>query len=131
MKYVRVTVVWLVTVLMAVVMTGSGVEKFTKHAWERMFRVWGYPDHFFQVIGAIEVLCGVGLLVPRIAAYCASTLSVVMIGAAITQITRGGRNGVGELVFAVLLAAVAYVRRPAFLRQRSAGAPEHRPPVAV
>ena len=55
-------------------------------------------------------------MIPRIASYCAASLSVVMIGAAITQIALGGRNGVGEIVFATLLAIVAYVRRPAFAR---------------
>ena len=44
---------------MAFAMTGSGIQKFTSPAWERMFRVWGYPDHFYLVIGGIEAACGV------------------------------------------------------------------------
>lgn len=86
----------------------------------------GVPDHFYLVIGAVEVIAGIGLLIPRIASVSALTLVVVMFSAAITQITRGGRNGVGELVFCVLVAIVAYARWPdgAWLfRRRSASAP--------
>jgi len=118
LKRAGVVGLWLVTVFQALVMTGSGIEKFTKPAWERMFRVWGYPDHFYLVIGAIEALCGVGLLIPKLASACASTLAVVMFSAAITQITRGGRNGVGELVFMSMLLVVAYARWPGILARR-------------
>jgi uncharacterized membrane protein YphA (DoxX/SURF4 family) len=75
-----------------------------------MFRQWGYPDGFYLVIGAIEVIGGIALLIPRTASYSAIMLAVVMIGAAATQILRGGRNGVGEFVFAGLLIVLAIIR---------------------
>jgi uncharacterized membrane protein YphA (DoxX/SURF4 family) len=110
MKYLKVGGTWILTLLLAVVMAGPGSQKFTSPTWERMFRTWGYPDGFYLVIGAIEVVGGLGLLVPRLASYCAITLSIVMLGASATQVLRGGRNGVGELVFALLLAAIAWIR---------------------
>ena len=106
---------WILTLLLAVVMIGPGSQKFTGPTWERMFRTWGYPDHFYLVIGAIEVVCGLGLLVPRLASASAIVLAVVMLGAAVTQITVGGRNGVGELVFMTLLSLIAYARWPGVL----------------
>jgi uncharacterized membrane protein YphA (DoxX/SURF4 family) len=118
MKRVATVVLWIASGLLAVVMVGPGVQKFTSPVWERMFRAWGYPDGFYLVIGAIEVIGGVGLLIPRVAAYSAAMLSVVMIGAAITQISQGGRSGVGEIVFAVLLAVIAFARRPTFARSK-------------
>lgn len=120
MTLLKRILLWLITALMAFAMTGSGIQKFTRPAWERMFRVWGYPDGFYMVIGAIEVIAGIGLLIPRIASYCGATLSIVMIGAAITQISRGGRNGVGEIVFATLLAIIVYARRRELSRSKSA-----------
>jgi uncharacterized membrane protein YphA (DoxX/SURF4 family) len=117
MKRVGTVMLWIVSGLLAVVMVGPGLQKFTSPVWERMFRAWGYPDEFYLVIGAIEVIGGVGLLIPRVASYSAATLSVVMAGAAITQITQGGRSGVGEIVFAALLAVIAFVRRPAWMRR--------------
>lgn len=128
MKRAGTVVLWIVSALLAVAMVGPGMQKFTSPTWERMFRTWGYPDGFYLVIGAIEVVAGIGLLIPRVASYCAASLSAVMIGAAVTQIMQGGRNGVGEIVFATLLAIVAYARRPAVARSnplgRTAGKPE-------
>ena len=129
MRRIGTIVLWLVSGLLAVVMVGPGLQKFTSPVWERMFRAWGYPDGFYLVIGAIEVIGGVGLLIPRVAPYSAATLSVVMIGAAITQITQGGRSGVGEIVFATLLAVIAFVRRPAFARVKTEQAAAGRPAV--
>jgi uncharacterized membrane protein YphA (DoxX/SURF4 family) len=110
MTYLKTVGKWLLQLLLAVVMTGSGINKFTGAAWERMFRVWGYPDGFYMVIGGIEAVGGIGLLMPRTASYSAIVLAVVMVGAAATQILRGGRNGVGEIVFATLLTAIAVLR---------------------
>jgi uncharacterized membrane protein YphA (DoxX/SURF4 family) len=55
---------WVLQALMALAMVGPGVQKFTSPVWQRMFRVWGYPDHFYAVIGVIEVVADLGLLVP-------------------------------------------------------------------
>src|SRR5687768_7702104 len=101
---------WLITILLAVVMVGPGSQKFTSPVWERMFRTWGYPDGFYLVIGAIEVVGGIGLLIPKLASFSALTLAAVMAGAAATQLLRGGRNGVGEIVFMLLLLGLAAVR---------------------
>jgi uncharacterized membrane protein YphA (DoxX/SURF4 family) len=110
MRKLKIVGVWLLQGLMAIAMTGSGIEKFTRPAWERMFRVWGYPDHFYMVIGAVEAVCGLALLVPRLATPAALSLMVVMAGAAVTQMTHG-RNGVGELVFVTVLGIIAFARR--------------------
>ena len=110
MRYLRIGGTWLLQILLAVLMAGPGSQKFTSPTWERMFRVWGYPDGFYLVIGAVEVAGGICLLIPKLASYSAMMLAVVMAGAAATQIFRGGRNGVGEVVFMVLLLAVAALR---------------------
>lgn len=128
MARVKTVALWIGQLLLAVLMIGPGTSKFTGPTWERMFRTWGYPDHFYLVIGAIEVVGGLGLLVPRTASVSALVLAVVMAGAAITQRTVGGRSGGGELVFAMLLLLIAYARWPGILgrfvaRQRPAASP--------
>lgn len=110
MKYLKVGGKWVLTILLAVLMAGPGSQKFTSNTWERMFRQWGYPDGFYLVIGAVEVIGGLALLIPRTASYGAIMLAIVMIGAAATQILKGGRNGVGEIVFASLLILLAVIR---------------------
>jgi uncharacterized membrane protein YphA (DoxX/SURF4 family) len=127
--------IWLLQIFLAVLMVGPGMQKFTSPVWQRMFRTWGYPDHFYLLIGAIEVVAGIGLLVPKVASASAITLMVIMAGAAVTQITRGGRNGVGELVFVTLLGVIALVRwrDAAWLRRSAMGNPKEgvapKPPV--
>ena len=110
MTYLKIGGKWLLSILLAVLMAGPGSQKFTGNTWERMFRQWGYPDGFYLVIGAIEVAGGIGLLIPKLASYSAIVLIVVMIGAAATQVLVGGRNGVGEIVFATLLGVIAWLR---------------------
>ena len=119
MKYLKIGGTWLLQLLLAMLMVGPGMQKFTGDTWERMFRRWGYPDGFYLVIGAVEVVAGIGLLVPRVTSYCAIVLSVVMLAASATQILRGGRNGVGEVVFAVLLALIAWIRWRDRMRTRT------------
>jgi putative oxidoreductase len=119
---------WLLQILTAFLMVAAGSQKFTSApVWERMFRTWGFPDRFYLAIGAVEVVAGIGLLIPKIASVSALTLVVVMASAAITQITRGGRNGVGEMVFCVLVGIVAYARwrDAAWLSRRSSAAAPH------
>jgi uncharacterized membrane protein YphA (DoxX/SURF4 family) len=125
MKYLRIGGTWLLQVALAAVMVGPGSQKFTSPVWERMFRTWGYPDGFYLVIGAVEVVGGIGLLIPKLASVSAMILAVVMAGAAATQIFRGGRNGVGEIVFMLLLLAIAALRwrdRPRIRRSVAASA---------
>jgi putative oxidoreductase len=123
MTYLKIGGTWLLTILLAVLMIGPGTQKFTGGTWARMFREWGYPDGFYLVIGAIEVIGGLGLLVPRIASASAIVLMCVMIGAAATQVWNGARNGVGEIVFALLLGVLAWIRWRDRMRLTSRPAP--------
>jgi uncharacterized membrane protein YphA (DoxX/SURF4 family) len=116
MTYLATAGKWLLAVLLAVVMVGPGIQKFRSPVWERMFRAWGYPDGFYLVIGAIEIIAGIGLLIPKLASASALVLAIVMAGATATQLLRGGRNGVGEIVFMLLLLGLAALRWPDRLR---------------
>ena len=115
MARVKLAALWIVSILLAVVMVGPGSQKFTSPTWERMFRAWGYPDNFYLLIGALEVVGGIGLLIPRTASASGIMLSIIMVGAAITHRVHGGRSGVGEFVFAALLLVIAYARWPGVL----------------
>ena len=123
MRKLKIGGVWLLQMLMAVAMTGSGIQKFTNPAWERMFRVWGYPDNFYLVIGVVETVCGLALLVPRLASPAALALMIVMVGATITRMTNGG-SGVGEFVFFSALGIVAFARRRYWLARHKTAAEE-------
>jgi putative oxidoreductase len=114
MRRVRSVMLWVVTLLAATVMIGPGLQKFTGSTWQRMFRVWGYPEHFYLVIGTIEVAAGIGLLVPRLASACAVVLMIVMVGATATHLLHG-QSPVGDCVFLAMLGVVAFARWPGVL----------------
>jgi putative oxidoreductase len=127
MKEGRMTRVWLVIlwvcqIALALMFLGAGVRKFTSPMWSRMFAHWGYPDHFYLVIGAIEVAGALGLLLPRTTALAAVGLIVIMIGAAVTHALHGEWQRLPQIaVMSALLVAVTYGRwSDARLRNRSA-----------
>ena len=66
-----------------------------------------------MLIGFIEVGCGIALLVPPFAFYAAGVLGVVMIGATYTHLISGVPGATIPLVCLMVLAAIAYLRRPA------------------
>jgi putative oxidoreductase len=111
MARVWLVVLWLCQVALAVMFLGAGGRKFTSPMWPRMFARWGYPDHFYLVIGTLEVACALALLVPRTAAPAAVMLIVIMIGAGVTHALHGEWQRLPQIaVMSALLVAVAYGR---------------------
>ena len=111
---------WFLQVAFALLFALNGSGKFLGAAemWARRFSGWGYPDGFSYVIGGLEVLFGLVLLVPMVAGYGAAGLVVIMMGAVATHVLAGQAFW-GPLVFGILLAVVAYFRRPEFVRRKS------------
>ena len=106
--------VWVPTVLFGVFFTLQGFSKFPADSpWPGMFERWGYPAHFHLVIGAVELLAGLVLLVPRLAGWAALALTVVMLGAFGTHLAHGETTqSVFTLVITLALAALAWARLP-------------------
>lgn len=102
---------WLCQAALALMFLFAGGAKFASPAWPRMFARWGYPDHFYIVIGAVEVAAGLALLVPRAAAPAALVLIVIMIGAGLTHIVHAELQRLPQIiVMSLLLVIVAYGR---------------------
>ena len=49
-----------------------------------MFTQFGYAAWFLTFIGCSEALGAIGLLIPRVAAFAAAGLSIIMVGAVYT-----------------------------------------------
>jgi len=113
---------WVLQILLALMFLGVGAGKFLHGAqWMEKFRQWGYPENFYLIIAAIEILGAIGLLIPKLIGYAAGMLAVVMIGAFATHLLHSEfRNLVPTGLFTVLLAIVAYQRRPDFVRKNPA-----------
>jgi putative oxidoreductase len=103
---------WFCQAMLALMFLFVGAAKFTGPMWQRMFARWGYPDHFYLVIGAVEVAAGLALLVPRLASPAALVLVVIMVGAGVTHVIHGEHQRLTQIVVTLLLlGVVAYGRR--------------------
>jgi len=115
---------WALQILLAFVFVNVGrIKLLTRRGgWEAAFREWGYPDHFFLLIGALEGLGGLLLLLPRTAFYGAVLLCTVMGGAVIHHLLRGEIRAFIPGVLLLLSGIVLYARRPDYLRRRASPA---------
>ena len=109
-------VLWILTGLLAAIFLIAGVPKLVgAEGWIRHFAVWGYPDWFRPIVGAVEVISAVLLVVPRLASFGACGIVVIMAGATYTHLhcvpDEAGRVAITLTLFG-LAAVVGYARRP-------------------
>ncbi len=76
------------------------------------FAHWGYAPWFLYLVGAVEVIGGIGLLIPRMAVFAALLLGGTMLGAALTHLVHNEMMAV-PVPLAVLgfLTVAGYIRR--------------------
>jgi len=77
-------VVWACAVFLAVAFVFAGWLKLAGPSaiqWSQRFAHWGYPAKAGYVVGVLEILGGLGLLIPRGRRAAAASLVVLMIGA--------------------------------------------------
>lgn len=107
MTKLKSIVVWVLRLLLAVLFAIQGIIKLNgSPGWISRFHGWGYPDHFYLVVGVAELLGAIGLLIPRLANFGALVLVVVMIGAAATHAVHREPQIVTTLVLLALLVTV-------------------------
>ena len=81
-------VVWVFAILLAVVFVRAGISKLagpSANGWAGRLAHWGYPPYARYVIGALEILGGLGLLIPMSRRAAAAILVALMIGALCTH----------------------------------------------
>lgn len=120
MSKTRAIALWALQVVLTLLFLAASVPKLmSSPGWVARFRGYGYPEKFYLVIGAIELLGAVALLIPRVAAYGATVLITVMIGATVTHWRHSeAPRAVVTLALVLLLAIVAYARRPGSIRRK-------------
>ena len=107
---------WILQVLLALFFLFAGVMKFVMPVAD-MAGQTGLPGWFFWFIGAVEILGGLGLLLPSLlrvkpvlTPLAAVGLVIVMIGATVLSIKGGIAAALIPFVTGLLLAFVAYGR---------------------
>ena len=72
------------------------------------FAQWGYSDSFAIFIGVAELCGAIGLWIPKVARLAAVGLSIIMIGAAYTQMHAGEpRQGIVPVLVLFALTRLA------------------------
>lgn len=102
---------WVAQILLAAMFIFSGFHKVSGDpmmigAFEKI----GLGQWFRYFTGGLELLTGIGLLIPRFAGISAAVLAVVMVGAIITHAAILGGSFAVPLALLVLLAVVAWRR---------------------
>ena len=91
----RAGLVWLATAYVAIIFARAGIQKFSSDSgWAHAFAGWGFPVWFRILVGAVELAGAALVLIPRTAAYGASALILVMLGAMGTHAWHGHPPGV-------------------------------------
>lgn len=76
-------------ILLSLAFLAAGLPKFLPQSgWRTRFVGWGFPAWFVLVVGALEVAGVIGLWIPRVSRPAMALLAVIMIGAAITNLTH-------------------------------------------
>ncbi|MEO9482134.1 MAG: DoxX family protein [Ekhidna sp.] len=102
-KFKRI-VTWILQVLMGLEFLIAGQAKFTAtEVWAKQFSNWGFPDHFYLLIGALEVVGGILIFIPKFAAKAALGLGAIMLGATITHAVHGEWD---RIIFTLIIAGI-------------------------
>ena len=92
MKTIPRVGVWTVLTLLSFISVMLGLSKFTGQSstrWAERFAHWGYPVALRYVVGVLEIVGGIGLVVPIATRPAAGTLMVVTAGALYTHLSHG------------------------------------------
>ena len=77
-------VLWACAIFLAAAFVFAGISKLEGPSalrWGERFVHWGYPANAHYVVGVLEILGGLGVLIPTWRRAAAATLVVLMIGA--------------------------------------------------
>lgn len=103
---------WLLQIAAAAIFLFAGSKKLMADPqMVAVFAKVGIGQWFRLLTGTLEVGGGLALLVPRTAAFAATLLAVVMVGAVIAHLTVLGGSPVLAIVLLVACAAIAWLRR--------------------
>ena len=112
-------VLWILQFLLGALFIFAGVAKFTMdYAAMVKDSPVAFPHWFFLMIGACEILGGVGLILPwlvkvkpALTPIAAALLVIIMLGATVVSAMMSVSMAVFPFIVGLLLAFIAYKRR--------------------
>ena len=94
-------------------MTTANTNAFPAAAMVEVFDKVALGQWFRYFTGLLEVVAGIGLLIPRYAFYAAILLAIVMVGAIIAHLTVLGGSPAAPAILLALTGISAYSRTKA------------------
>jgi uncharacterized membrane protein YphA (DoxX/SURF4 family) len=82
----------------------SKIEGASALRWKERLSQWGYPASARHVIGTLEIIAGIGLLIPASRRVAAAAIVALMIGALATHLVHGEMR---RIVPPIMLAVMA------------------------
>src|SRR5689334_22011689 len=112
-KWIGVTGLWLITILLAAAFFAAGMAKFSPTGqWAHMFAAWHFAPWFRILIAVLEVAAALLILWPRTAFLAASLIAVIMIGGMATHVWwHQAAEMKHEIIPFILAIIVAFARR--------------------
>ena len=110
----KIVVLWVLRVVVGLAFLGAGGSKLAgAPAMVAMFAKIGFGQWFRVLTGSLEVAGAIGLFVSRFAAYAASLLAVVMVGAIGFQLTILGQSPVPPIILLLLALSIIWLSKRA------------------
>ena len=91
MVRLRSVAVWVGAIFLAVAFVAVGISKLegaSAMRWSERFGQWGYPANTAYAVGVLEILGGLGVLIPRWRRAASLTLGGLMAGALCTHLVH-------------------------------------------
>lgn len=120
----RTIATWILSGLLALAMLAAGAAKLVgAPAMVQLFVDIGAGQGLRWVVGALEILGAVGLLVPRVRAWAALGLVLLLLGATVTNLLILHTNTAASVLYGLAALAVLLLRRAELRSPRLPAAP--------
>ncbi len=100
---------WSISIILALLFAAVGFSKLwgpSATRWGARFLNWGYPVGSQYVVGAVEIISGLALLLPRSRKPAAGSLTLVMAGALCTHLIH---DELPRVIAPLILGALAFL----------------------
>jgi putative oxidoreductase len=109
---VRLIILWILQVAAGLAFLAAGGAKLAgAEQMVAMFNKIGVGQWLRYLTGLLEVVGGIGLLIPRVAFYAAAMLVLVMVGAVFTHLVVLGGSPVPAIALLLMSGTIAYLRK--------------------
>lgn len=104
---------WIITILLAAAFGMAGAYKLMgSEEMIQNFERWGLPTFTMYIVGILELLCVIGLFIPKTRMLAAYGIIVLMTGAAAIHLMNNEFSSVGtNLLLGGAAFGLAYLRR--------------------